>query len=155
MQDTEREARGRGGLRRGIVIYLALTVIAATICVLVFFNRASGAAFITIVIVGGIGLLFGFQTVQHVRDLTQPVARTEGAIVKKWQKADLIIAWQSYYIALNRKMFRIEPHDYIMVDEGMRVAVEYFPHTLNVVSVTPETPPVRPLPGDLEREGET
>ncbi len=152
MQATDGEARGRGGLRRGVLLYLALTAVAITICVLVFMNRASNAAFITIAVVGGIGLLFAFQMLQHIRDLTHPMARTEGAIAKKWQKADLIIAWQSYYIALNRKMFRIDPHDYVMVDEGMRVVVDYFPHTLNVVAVTPETPPQRPLPGDLERE---
>ena len=152
MEEREREARGRGGLRRGVLLYLAMTAVAVTICVLVFIHRASNGAFITIVIVGGIGLLFAFQTLQHIRDLTHPLARTEGAIAKKWQKADLIIAWQSYYIALNRKMFRIDPHDYIMVDEGMRVTVEYFPHTLNVVAVTPEMPPQRPLPGDLEPE---
>jgi hypothetical protein len=152
MQDAERESRGRGGLRRGVLLYLALTAIAVAICVLVFLNRASNAAFITIVIAGGIGLLFAYQTVQHIRDLTHPMARTEGAITKKFQRADLIIVWQSYYIALNRKLFRVDPHDYIMVDEGMRVVVDYFPHTLNVVAVTPDTPPPQPLPGDLERE---
>ena len=32
----------------------------------------------------------------------------------------------------------------------MRVVVDYFPHTLNVVAVTPDTPPPRPLPGDID-----
>ena len=33
---------------------------------------------------------------------------TEGEILRKWQRAELIIAWQSYFIQIERKIFRVE-----------------------------------------------
>jgi hypothetical protein len=76
-----------------------------------------------------------YQVVQHARDLRAPLAESEGMVTRKWKNADLIIAWDSYYIRVDRYVFRIKPEQYIEVRENSYVKVVHFPHTLNVVSI--------------------
>jgi len=142
------EPAARSSLLRGTFFYLLLTVADAVVCYYIFTNRQSGAAFITLSLVGAVGILLAYQTLQHARDIGAPLAETEGAIARKWQRADLIIAWQSYYVAVNRVVFRINPEDYVMVDEGMYVKVVHFAHTLGVVSVHEAPRADRIAPGD-------
>ena len=135
MQDPESSARA--GLVRSIAIYAALL---ATDLLVVFYIARSdpqGAAFVTLSIVGVVGLLLAYQVVQHYRDLRSPLAESVGIVQRKWKRADLIIAWDSYYIIVDRMVFRVRPEDYIQVDEAMYVKVVHFPHTMNVVSVHP------------------
>jgi hypothetical protein len=100
---------------------------------------------VTLSIVALVGLLLAYQTVQHLRDLSAPLAESEGAIVRKWTRADMIIAMQSYYITVDRVVFRVKPEDYIHLSEAMYVKVVHFPNTLTVVSVH-EAPGGPPLP---------
>lgn len=118
-----------------MVIYIALLAIDALAVYYIIANAESGAAYITLSIVGAVGLLLVFQVWMHARDLGSPLAETEGVVRRKWSRADLIIAWHSYYITVGRTVFRVAPEDHIMVDEGMVIKVVHFPHTLNVVSV--------------------
>jgi hypothetical protein len=71
----------------------------------------------------------------HGRDLRSPLSESEGVVLRKWQRADLIIAWQSFYLQVDRAIFKLRPEDYILLDEGMYVKVVHFPRTLNVVSI--------------------
>jgi len=116
-------------------IYIALLAIDALAVYYIIANAESGAAYITLSIVGAVGLLLAYQVWMHARDLGSPLAETEGVVRRKWSRADLIIAWHSYYITVGRTVFRVAPEDHIMVDEGMVVNVVHFPRTLNVVSV--------------------
>jgi xanthosine utilization system XapX-like protein len=129
------EAAARASLRRSAIIYTLL--LAADILVLAFVlaNGASGGVYVTITIVGLVGLLLAYHVYQHVRDLGAPLAESEGIVTRKWTRADLIIAMQSYYVTVGRTVFRLRPEDYLVIDEGMYVKVVHFPGTLNVVSI--------------------
>ena len=72
---------------------------------------------------------------QHARDVGSPLAETEGAVLRKWQRADLVVVWQSFYVQIGRAIFKVQPLDYELVKEGMYIKVVHFPRTLNVVSV--------------------
>jgi hypothetical protein len=98
-------------------------------------SAPSGAGYVTMTIVGALALLLGLQVWMHVRDLGSPLAESEGIVQRKWTRADLIIAWHSYYINVGRRVFRLKPEDHVMVDEGMLVKVVHFPRTLHVVSI--------------------
>jgi hypothetical protein len=98
-------------------------------------SGARGVAYVTLFISGVLALLLAYQVLQHYRDLRGSLAETVGVVQRKWARADLIIAWQSHYITIDRAVFRLRPEDYIAVDEGMLVKVVHFPNTLNVVSV--------------------
>lgn len=98
-------------------------------------NGLSGAGYVTLTIVGAVGVMLAYQVWIHARDIGSPLAESEGIVQRKWSRADMIIAWHSYYITVERRVFRLEPEDHIMVDEGMVVKVVHFPRTQHVVSV--------------------
>src|SRR5438105_4332953 len=96
-----------------MLIYLALFVTDSLVVNYIDVNGDSGGAYVTLSIVGLVGLLLAYQTLQHIRDLNAPLAESEGVIIRKWTRADLIIAMQSYYITVDRVVFRIKPEDYL------------------------------------------
>jgi hypothetical protein len=129
------EARARASLLRSFIIYTLLLAADTAVIWYVTVNRAGPGAFVTLSIVGVVGLLLAYQVVQHYRDLRTPLAESEGIIQRKWRNRDLIIAWDSFYVAVERTIFRIQPEDYTNIEEGMYVKVVHFPYTLNVVSI--------------------
>lgn len=133
MDDPVRGARA--SLRRTAAIYGALLAADIAVVVYILIVRTSGAAFVTLSFVVVVGLLLAYQVVQHVRDFGARLAETDGVIVRKWKRADLIIAWDSFYLTVDRTVFRVRPEDWIHLDEGEFVKVVHFPHTLTVVSV--------------------
>jgi hypothetical protein len=56
-------------------------------------------------------------------------------ILRRWSRADLIVAMQSYYITVGRTVYRVKPEDYIYLKEQMYVKIVHLPNTLTVVSV--------------------
>jgi hypothetical protein len=129
------ESAARASLIRSLVIYGAFLVADVVVIAWVLSVGIQGAAYVTTTIVGVVGLLLAYQVVQHVRDLRAPLAESEGTVTRKWKNADLIIAWDSYYIRVDRAVFRIKPEHFLDVRENSYVKVVHFPNTLNVVSV--------------------
>lgn len=118
-----------------MLIYGLFLLPAVAVVYYIATSGAQGIAYLTLSIAGVLSLLLGYQVVQHYRDLRVPLAETVGVIQRKWSRADLIIAWQSYYVTIDRAVFRLRAEDYIQVEEGVMVKVVHFPHTLNVVSI--------------------
>jgi xanthosine utilization system XapX-like protein len=129
------EAAARASLRRSMLIYLLLLAVDLLVVVSIAVNGESGGAFVTLSIVGLVGLLLAYHVLQHIQDLGSPLAESEGVINRLWTRADLIIAWQSYYMLVGRTVFRVKPEDYIRLKTEMYVKVVHFPRTLNVVTV--------------------
>lgn len=129
------EPAARASLRRSAALYtlLLLGTLAGVWWILT--HAAGGGAFVTLAFAGGLALLLGYFVLQHLRDLGAAPVEREGTVTRKWSRADLIIAMQSYYITVDRTVFRIPPEDYIHLEQGMRVRVAHFPHTLHVISV--------------------
>jgi xanthosine utilization system XapX-like protein len=128
------EPAARASLRRSAIVYGLLLAADVVVGVFVVAGGLSGGAYVALSIAGLIGLLIGYHVLQHVRDLGADVTESEGAVSRKWTRADLIVAMQSYYIMVDRVVYRLRPEDYIHLEEGMRVKIVYFPHSLNVVS---------------------
>jgi len=135
------ESAARASLLRSLAIYGAFLVADILVIAWVLTEGIQGAAYVTTTIVGVVGLLLLYQVVQHVRDLRASLAESEGAVTRKWKNSDLIIAWDSYYIRVDRVVFRIKPEQYLDVREESYVKVVHFPNTLNVVSVHELRPP--------------
>ena len=133
MDDPESSARA--SLRRSGLIYAILLIADLVVIAYIIAGASSGGAIVTLSIVGVVGLLLAYQVMQHVRDVNAPLAESDGAVQRKWTRADLIIAMQSYYLTVDGTVFRVKPEDHLMVDVGMYVKVVHFPHTLNVVSI--------------------
>ncbi|HEY8173172.1 MAG TPA: hypothetical protein VIH21_08785 [Dehalococcoidia bacterium] len=118
-----------------MLIYTALLTVDVAVVYYIVTSGAKGAAYVTLSIIVVVGLLLGYQVFQHYRDLRSPLAESDGEIIRKWSRADLIVAWHSYYVTVDRRVFRVAAADYVEVDEGMYVKVVHFPNTLNVVSM--------------------
>lgn len=131
----DREASVRASVRRGAILYALLFVADALVFYLILVNRQSPGAFFSLFLVGAVGLLLGYQFVQYARDVGAPLAESEGIVTRKWQRAELLIAWQSYYVTIERTVFRVRPEDYLELTEGRLVKVVHLPHTLNIVSI--------------------
>jgi hypothetical protein len=139
---------GRGALIRSAVFYTPLFLL----------TLASLVAMLTGVIEGGIILvvialvatfLFGYQSIQAIRDLrVKQLQTTQGPVTRIWSKMDLFVT-RSYYINVNRAIFRIPLQSYWDLreeakkmradgtDEDYRieVRVEHYPHSGNVIKV--------------------
>jgi hypothetical protein len=133
VEDPEQIARA--SLRRSLIIYAALLFAAVVVVTYIAGNLAGGFGYVTLSVVVLVGLLIAYQVLQYIRDLNAPLAESDGVILRKWKRADLIIALQSFYITVDRAVFRITAEDYVLVDEGMYVKVVHFPNTLTVVSL--------------------
>lgn len=94
-----------------------------------------GVGYVTLAVVAVVGLLLAHQVWMQLRDLRAPLTESEGVVRKKWSRAELLFVWHSYYVAVDRRMFRLQPEDHVMVDEEMYVKIVHFPRTLSVVSI--------------------
>jgi hypothetical protein len=140
----EPESAARASLFRSLVVYSVMLLGALAFMT---WLATLGGAYIAMAIFGAIGLLIAYQVVQHYRDLREPLAESEGTLTRVWSRADLIIAWHSYYITVGRTVYRIQPEDYVPLEDRwkrlerldppqeMYVKVVHFPHTLNAVSI--------------------
>jgi hypothetical protein len=137
------ESAARAGLLRSMAIYTAFLIPAVAVAYYIASAGPHGVGYLTLTIAGVLSLMLAYQVVQHYRDLRAPLVETVGTIQRKWTRADLIIAWQSFYFVIDRTVFRVRPEDYLNPDfnEGAMVKVVHFPHTLNVVSVHALKPP--------------
>lgn len=137
----------RSALIRQAVLYTPLFVATAVLFLLTLVGVIKGGIVMYIFLVIGV-LLFGYQSIQALRDLrTNPVV-TQGAITRIWSKMDFFVS-RSYYIAMRRTIFRIPVTDYYDLreeakrmradgtDEDYRIEVRvtHFPHTGNVISL--------------------
>lgn len=145
MRDPESTARA--SLFRSLIIYTALLVADLTTVIWIATSGPTGPAYVTMSVVAVVGLLLAYQVYAHYRDLREPLAESEGTLHRVWSRADLIIAWNSYYATVDRTVFRLRPEEYVLIEDrwralgrldppqAMYVKVVHFPHTLNVVSI--------------------
>jgi hypothetical protein len=129
------------------VIYALIFAADVVVLYLLVTHGVQGIGYVTLTVVGVVGLLLAYQLLLQVRDVGAPPVETIGVINRKWSRADLIIAWQSHYITVERTVFNITPIDYLLLKEGATVRVVHFPRTLRVVSVEEVTgaPPAAPI----------
>ena len=138
------EGAARSALVRGLLIYLGILALDVLLLWYIVSAGVQGGGYLTLVLFGGIAMLLVYQVIEHVLDLRSPLAETEGVVQRKWKRADLIIVLDSFYITVDRAVFRVRPEEWVHLEEAMYVKVVHFPHTMNVVSVHELRPPVDP-----------
>jgi hypothetical protein len=133
-----------------MLFYTAFLALDVSALAYIVASGPEGAGYVSLFVVGAVGLLLAFQVWMHARDIGSPLAESEGVVQRKWSRADLIIAWHSYYVTVGRRVFRLAPEDHVLLDEGMYVKVVHCPRTLHVVSIhevrRDATPPARMPP---------
>ncbi len=141
------ESAARASLFRSLIIYAALLVADLATVIWIATSDPARPAYVTMSVVAVVGLLLAHQVYAHYRDLREPLAESEGTLHRVWSRADLIIAWHSYYVKVDRTVFRLRPEEYVLIEDGWRslgrldppqdmyVKVVHFPHTLTVVVI--------------------
>lgn len=137
----------RAGLIRAAAIYTPLFMIALAGVLSIVLGIFDGG--IILLILAGVGaFLFGYQSIQALRDLRAAPVVTQGPVTRIWSKMDFFVT-RSHYIAVRRMIFRIPVAAYYDLreeakrmradgtDEDYRieVRVEHFPHTGNVIAI--------------------
>jgi hypothetical protein len=127
------ERSARVAIIRDAAIYTPLFA-AGIVLTLVSAAGILNAGIVLTVIEGIITLLFGYQSIQALRDLRSTLVRTEGIIGRHWSKMDFIVT-RSHYISVGGKIFRVPVQDWHLVDENDRVVVMHYPHSGSVAGV--------------------
>jgi hypothetical protein len=142
----------RSGLIRTAALYTPLFLIALGATVAGFVTRFLGTfdpgvilLFIGIVL----SFLFGYQSIQALRDLRENrTVTTQGPVTRIWSKMDLFVS-RSHYVAVGRNIFRVPVQAYWDLREEAKrmkadgseddylieVRIEHYPHTGNVVGI--------------------
>jgi len=133
----ERHSPARRSIVRDTLIYtpLLLAILAAWGAALATaIKEHGGGGIVLLVLLSLVALLIGFQSIQSLRDLwSQPIV-TEGEVLRKWSRAELLL-FRAHYLYVNRFVFRVTPLVYLQLRTGDVVAVRHYRHTATVVSI--------------------
>lgn len=129
--------RQRFALARGVLLYGAVVAGDAAVIWYIITRGVQGIGYVSLTLVAVFGLLVFTQLLSHLRDLFAPPVETEGEILRMWHRAELVIAWPSYFIQIDRAIFRIPARDYLLLKEGEWVRVAHFRYTANVIAMQP------------------
>jgi uncharacterized protein (DUF58 family) len=139
---------GRNALLRSALFYTPLFLL-TLVGVIAIVTGLFRGGWLLLIISAIAALLFGYQSIQALRDLrVKGLSTTQGPVSRIWSKMDLFIS-RSYYINVNRNIFRIPIQAYWDLreeakrmradgtdqDYRIEVKVEHYPHTGNVVNV--------------------
>jgi len=123
----------RGRIVRDALVYTPVFVIAAVILLLMFLG-VMDRAIVGMVLLALVVFLFGYQSVQSLRDLNAVPRSIEGAVARRWTKRDGFVV-KSYYVTVARGIYRIPVESYLDLHVGDIVRIAAYPHTGMVVSV--------------------
>jgi len=117
----------RGRLIRDAIIYTPIFVLCAAVLLLMVVGVID-RAIVGMVLLAIVTFLFGYQSVQTLRDLRERPRQFEGAVARRWTKRDGFVV-KSHYVAVNKAIFRIPIDAYMDVKTGDSVRIEAYPHT--------------------------
>lgn len=137
----------RAGVLRTAVFYTPL-FIACVIAALLMIVGVWNLGIVLLLIVLLLAVLFGYQSIQALRDMRAEMRTTRGPVSRIWSKMDLLVT-RSYYIRVGRNIFRVPFPAYFDLREEVKrlksagleeeylieVAVVHFPYTGTVESV--------------------
>ncbi len=117
----------RGRLIRDAVIYTPIFLLCAAVLLLMVVGVID-RAIVGMVLLAIVTFLFGYQSIQTLRDLRERPRPFEGAVARRWTKRDGFVV-KSHYVAVNKAIFRIPVDAYMDVKTGDSVRIEAYPHT--------------------------
>lgn len=127
----------RGRLIRDAVIYTPPFIFFLVMIALMIAGVFGGIALFGLIILVGLAFLFGYQSIQSIRDLLTQPRDIVGPIRRRWTKRDGFVV-KNYYISVEKAIFHIAVDDYMTLKVGDIARVHAYPHTGTIVSVTKE-----------------
>jgi hypothetical protein len=127
----------RSSLIRVALVFTPLFLLSLAGIGIVIFNlvrEGPSGLIITLLLLCLAAFLTGHQSIQSLRDLRSSPQVSSGLVDRKWSRADLFVL-RSYYIYVDRSVFKVTPLIYTELEEGDTVSVNHYPHTNTVISV--------------------
>ena len=127
----------RSSLIRVALVFTPLFLLSLAGIGIVIFNlvrEGPSGLIITLLLLSLAAFLTGHQSIQSLRDLRSSPTVSNGLVDRKWSRADLFVL-RSYYIYVDRSVFKVTPLIYTELEEGDTVSVNHCPHTNTVISV--------------------
>jgi hypothetical protein len=127
---------------RTALVFMPLFLLSLAGIGIVIFNlvrEGPSGLIITLLLLCLAAFLTGHQGIQSLRDLRSSPQVSNGLVDRKWSRADLFVL-RSYYIYVDRSVFKVTPLIYTELEEGDTVSVNHYPHTNTVISVELEEP---------------
>jgi len=127
----------RSSLIRVALVFTPLFLLSLAGIGIVIFNlvrEGPSGLIITLLLLSLAAFLTGHQSIQSLRDLRSSPTVSSGLVDRKWSRADLFVL-RSYYIYVDRSVFKVTPLIYTELEEGDTVSVNHCPHTNTVISV--------------------
>jgi hypothetical protein len=133
----EAHRAARSSLIRVALTFTPLFLLSLAGAGIVIFNlvrEGPSGLIVTLALLLLAAFLTGHQSIQSLRDLRSSPRLSNGLVDRKWSRADLFVL-RSYYIYVDRSVFKVTPLIYTELEEGDTVAVSHYPHTNTVISV--------------------
>jgi len=132
LREALQEARARAAVVRQAVIWTPLFLIALGGFLFFFVDEARGGDRGSWFLVGLLGVfpfLFGYMSIQAIRDLLGAPVEREGLVTRRWARTDSFF-FRSHYVRVEPNLIlRIDPHEHDVREEEY-VAVRFYPHTM-------------------------
>ncbi|MEX2237936.1 MAG: hypothetical protein WEB00_10415 [Dehalococcoidia bacterium] len=103
--------------------------------------EAEGGDYFLLGLVAFFSLLLIFQAMTALLDLRAEPVKTEGIIVHKWSRNDLVLFGESSFLRVldeeteRQGIFKIDKFNWLQLKNGDRVLIEHYPHTQAVESI--------------------
>ena len=137
----------RARVIRTAIMFTPLFIATALGALIILTGIWDGGIFL-LIILAILALLFGYQSVQSLRDLRSELRTTRGPVTRIWSKMDLFVT-RSHYIAVGKHIFHVPfPPWFDLREEAKRmrsagldedywieVEVLHYPHTGTVEKV--------------------
>lgn len=120
---------------RSLLFYFVVAAACAAAAVYIYRLPPGGFGWVSLVVVVILSTLAWWQVWQFGRDLQSQHSETEGPLVKKWQRAELFVVWQSHFMLVGRNIFKIEAEEWVYLREDEHLRVRHFPRTMTVISI--------------------
>ena len=135
LEEAHRAARS--SLFRTALVFTPLFLLSLAGIGAIIFNlvtEGAGGLIVTLLLLALAAALTGHQAIQSLRDLRSQPRVTAGPVDRQWSRADLFVM-RSYYVHVDRSVFKLTPRIYAELKEGDTVIVSHYPHTNTVVAV--------------------
>ncbi len=147
--ELQRELKARAvrsAILRSAILWVPVALVTGGAFVFFLVDRTvmggeRGSTWFLVVVLGLLTLLFGYQAVQSTLDLfTKPRVR-QGRVTRMWSRRDSLVL-KTYYVRVDRQIFRADAHAVVGIREGDWVEVTYYPHSAVLVwaEVVPAPP---------------
>lgn len=124
-------------LVRNAVIYGPTAAVVVSLLLLALGALFSGnaGAVLPAIILGIVSFAVLYELIAALRDLRAEPVTTEGTADRIWKKSKLLIFGRQDYLMMERKVFEVGVLAAAELQEGQRVSIRHWPHTMRVISI--------------------